>query len=85
MVFVYILTRASFSYTVMSSRFRSHLVSSEKPSTQNSGEMDSEELATLTSTVLVEATDPRDSAHEATPTGIHDYECFIMLFISYKV
>ena len=61
----------------MSSRSSSHLASSEMPSTQNSGQMDSEDPATLISTVPVEATDPRDSAHEATLTGIHDYECVI--------
>ena len=65
----------------MSSRSSSHLASSKMSSTQTSGEMDSEELATLTSTVLVEVTDfpdPHDSAHEATPTGMHDYK---VLFI----
>ena len=60
----------------MSSKSSSHLASSEMSPTQNSGELDSEEL---TSTVLVEATyfpNPHDSAHEATLTDIHDYELF---------
>ena len=64
----------------MSSRSSSRLASSEMSSTQNSGEMDTEGLVTLTSTVLGEATDfpdPHDSAHGAKPTDIHDYECFI--------
>ena len=61
-------------------------------STQTSGEMDSEEPATLTSTLPVETThfpDHHDSEHEATPTGIYCFNMtmnvLFMLFISHKV
>ena len=44
--------------------------------TQNSGDIDSEEPATTLPVEVTHFPDPHDSAHEATPTGIHDYELF---------
>ena len=64
----------------MSSKSSSQLASSEMSPTQNSGETNSEEPATLTSTLPVEPThspDPHDSEHEAnTPTGIYCFSIY---------